>query len=267
VRGIPIGDREKLLAAGHDLNAVLRKSAEAFFYQVFRDGFFHGDMHGGNAFVEESGCVVPVDFGIMGRVDADTRGYLAELLTAFLQRDYKAVAEVQFRAGFVASDKSLDVFAQACRSIGEPIFGKPSNQISVARLLAQLLRVTEQFEMQVQPQLLLLQKTMLMAEGMGTKLNADVNIWELARPLIEDWMQTHFGPRARLERAVGETLEAARKLPRLVDTLEKIAERERRRAEQELAVPAAPEPRRARADWALLLAAVALAAALAALWG
>ncbi|HJQ58181.1 MAG TPA: 2-polyprenylphenol 6-hydroxylase, partial [Vineibacter sp.] len=200
VQGIPIGERDRLLAAGHDVNAVLKKSAEAFFYQVFRDGFFHGDMHGGNAFVEESGCVVPVDFGIMGRVDADTRGYLAELLIAFLRRDYRAVAEVQFRAGYVPPDKSVDVFAQACRSIGEPIFGKPSNQISIARLLAQLLRVTEQFEMEAQPQLLLLQKTMLMAEGMGTKLNPEVNIWELARPLIEDWMRTHFGARARLER-------------------------------------------------------------------
>ena len=267
VRGIPIGDRDKLLAAGHDLNAVLKKSAEAFFFQVFRDGFFHGDVHGGNAFVEESGCVVPVDFGIMGRVDADTRGYLAELLIAFLRRDYRAVAEVQFRAGYVAPDKSVEVFAQACRSIGEPIFGKPSSQISIARLLAQLLRVTEQFEMQAQPQLLLLQKTMLMAEGMGTKLNPGVNIWELARPLIEDWMRTHFGPRARLERAVAEAVDAVRKLPRLVDTVEQITERERRRAERELAAsPIDAAGRRGRVDWVLLIAVAALAAAVAAWW-
>ncbi|TWT15509.1 2-polyprenylphenol 6-hydroxylase [Reyranella sp. CPCC 100927] len=268
VRGIPIGDRDKLLAAGHDLNAVLKKSAEAFFFQVFRDGFFHGDVHGGNAFVEESGCVVPVDFGIMGRVDADTRGYLAELLIAFLRRDYQAVAEVQFRAGYVPPDKSVEMFAQACRSIGEPIFGKPSSQISIARLLAQLMRVTEQFEMQAQPQLLLLQKTMLMAEGMGTKLNPGVNIWELARPLIEDWMLTHFGPRARLERALAEAVDAVRKLPRLVDTVEQIAERERRRAERELATPPVADGsgRRVRVDWVLLIAIAALAAAVAAWW-
>ena len=148
------------------------------------------------------GHIVPVDFGIMGRIDEDTRGYLAELLVAFLRRDYRTVAEVQFRAGYVPSDQSREMFAQACRSIGEPIFGKPSHQISIARLLAQLLRVTEQFEMTVQPQLLLLQKTMLMAEGMGTRLNPNVNIWELARPLIEEWMQTHFGPRATIGRAV-----------------------------------------------------------------
>ena len=176
VDGIPIGDREAIVAAGHDPDAVMKKCAEAFFYQVFRDGFFHADMHGGNAFVDREGRIVPVDFGIMGRVDEDTRGYLAELLVAFLQRDYRAVAEVQFRAGYVPAHQSLEMFAQACRSIGEPIFGKPSHEISIARLLAQLLRVTEQFEMPVQTQLLLLQKTMLMAEGMGTKLNPKVKL-------------------------------------------------------------------------------------------
>ena len=259
IEGIPIGERERLLAAGHDVNEVLRKSAEAFFYQVFRDGFFHGDMHGGNAFVEASGAIVPVDFGIMGRVDNDTRGYLAELLIAFLRRDYRAVAEVQFRAGFVPLDQSVELFAQACRSIGEPIFGKPSNQISIGRLLAQMLRVTERFEMAAQPQLLLLQKTMLMAEGMSTKLNPEVNIWELARPLIEDWMRRHFGPRARVERAVSEALEGARRLPQLLRTLEQLAEGERHRA---------PPPRWAawKPTWSGVLAALALLAAALAWW-
>lgn len=268
IDGIPIGERERLLAAGHDVNEVLRKSAEAFFYQVFRDGFFHGDMHGGNAFVEPSGTIVPVDFGIMGRVDSDTRGYLAELLIAFLRRDYRAVAEVQFRAGFVPLDQSVELFAQACRSIGEPIFGKPSNQISIGRLLAQLLRVTERFEMAAQPQLLLLQKTMLMAEGMGTKLNPAVNIWELARPLIEDWMRRHFGPRARLERAVEETLEGVRRVPRLAQTLEQLAERERRNAESDLARQRGATPRwgALRPSWSGVLAALALLAAALAWW-
>ena len=199
VDGIPIGDRDAIVAAGHDPDVVMKKAAEAFFYQVFRDGFFHADMHGGNAFVDRQGRIVPVDFGIMGRIDADTRGYLAELLVAFLRRDYRAVAEVQFRAGYVPADQSLEMFAQACRSIGEPIFGKPSHEISIARLLAHLLRVTEQFEMTVQPQLLLLQKTMLMAEGMGTRLNPHVNIWELARPLIEEWMREPFRPARHVE--------------------------------------------------------------------
>ena len=147
------------------------------------------------------------------------------------------MAEVQFRAGYVPSDQSREMFAQACRSIGEPIFGKPSHDISIARLLAQMLRVTEQFEMTVQPQLLLLQKTMLMAEGMGTRLNPHVNIWELARPLIEEWMTSHFGPRATIGRAVEDLAQGLRRLPRLIDSLHVVAERERRRAEAEFEQP------------------------------
>ena len=265
VDGIPIGDRDAIIAAGHDPHEIMRRSAEAFFYQVFRDGFFHADMHGGNAFVDRQGVIVPVDFGIMGRVDADTRGYLAELLVAFLRRDYRAVAEVQFRAGYVPPDQSLEIFAQACRSIGEPIFGKPSHQISIARLLAQMLRVTEQFEMAVQPQLLLLQKTMLMAEGMGTKLNPNVNIWELARPLIEDWMVTHFGPRATAGRAVEDLAQGLRRLPRLIDSLHVVAEHERRKAESEALQPP-PSSRYWRPRFAEIVAVLALVAAIAAWW-
>ncbi len=264
VDGIPIGDRDAIIAAGHDPHEIMRKCAEAFFYQVFRDGFFHADMHGGNAFVDRQGMIVPVDFGIMGRVDEDTRGYLAELLVAFLRRDYHAVAEVQFRAGYVPPDQSLEIFAQACRSIGEPIFGKPSHQISIARLLAQMLRVTEQFEMSAQPQLLLLQKTMLMAEGMGTKLNPNVNIWELARPLIEDWMVTHFGPRATVGRAVDDLAQGLRRLPRLIDSLHLVAEHERRKAERDAERP--PHEGRFRPRFAEVVAILALIAAIAAWW-
>ena len=264
VDGIPIGDREAIIAAGHDPHEIMRKAAEAFFYQVFRDGFFHADMHGGNAFVDRQGTIVPVDFGIMGRVDQDTRGYLAELLVAFLRRDYHAVAEVQFRAGYVPPDQSLEIFAQACRSIGEPIFGKPSHQISIARLLAQMLRVTEQFQMAAQPQLLLLQKTMLMAEGMGTKLNPNVNIWELARPLIEDWMVTHFGPRATVSRAAEDLAKGLRRLPRLIDSLHLVAEHERRKAERDVELP--PPSSRFRPRFAELVAVLALVAAIAAWW-
>ncbi len=264
VDGIPIGDREAIIAAGHDPHEIMRKCAEAFFYQVFRDGFFHADMHGGNAFVDREGTIVPVDFGIMGRVDEDTRGYLAELLVAFLRRDYHAVAEVQFRAGYVPPDQSLETFAQACRSIGEPIFGKPSHQISIARLLAQMLRVTEQFEMSAQPQLLLLQKTMLMAEGMGTKLNPNVNIWELARPLIEDWMVTHFGPRATIGRAAQDLAQGLRRLPRLIDSLHLVAEHERRKAERDDDQP--PQSSRFRPRFAEVVAVLALIAAIAAWW-
>ena len=264
VDGTPIGDRDAIVAAGHDPDVIMQKCAEAFFYQVFRDGFFHADMHGGNAFVDKAGHIVPVDFGIMGRVDEDTRGYLAELLVAFLRRDYRAVAEVQFRAGYVPQHQSLEMFAQACRSIGEPIFGKPSHEVSIARLLAQLLRVTEQFEMAVQPQLLLLQKTMLMAEGMGTRLNPKLNIWELARPLIEKWMRTHFGPRATTGRAIADLAQGLRRLPRLIDSLYLLAEHERQRAEQEEAPPS-PAARPWRPGFTEIVAVLALIAAIAAL--
>jgi ubiquinone biosynthesis protein len=188
-------------------------------------------------------------------------------LVAFLRRDYRAVAEVQFRAGYVPSDQSREMFAQACRSIGEPIFGKPSHDISIARLLAQMLRVTEQFEMTVQPQLLLLQKTMLMAEGMGTRLNPHVNIWELARPLIEEWMQSHFGPRATVGRAVADLAQGLRRLPRLIDSLHVVAERGRRQAEAESKEPP-PVPSRLwpRIGFAEIIAVLALIAAIVAWW-
>lgn len=260
VHGIPIDEREALIAAGHDPAEILRKSAEAFFYQVFRDGFFHGDMHGGNAFVDANGTVIPVDFGIMGRVDTATRGYLAELLVAFLRGDYREVAAVQFRAGYVPPDKSLETFAQACRSVGRPIFGKPSHEISIARLMAQLFRVTEQFEMAVQPELLLLQKTMLMAEGMGVKLNPEVNIWQLAQPLIEDWMLSHFGPRAQIERAAKDLRQLVQRAPGLLEDIAVLAAAERRKAEAPQAPPRAGLLRRGE-----MLAIAALAIAVLAL--
>jgi ubiquinone biosynthesis protein len=203
----------------------MRKAAEAFFYQVFRDGFFHADMHGGNAFVDRQGCIVPVDFGIMGRIDSDTRGYLAELLVAFLRRDYRAVAEVQFRAGYVPPDQSREMFAQACRSIGEPIFGRPLNQISFARVLGQLFQIGEAFDMEVQPQLLLLQKNMLMAEGVSRRLNPDLNIWTLAQPLIESWMRENRGPEARIRNVVDDLLHTAERLPALLSNLDRVVER------------------------------------------
>jgi len=267
VDGTPIGDRDAIIAAGHDPDVIMKKCAEAFFYQVFRDGFFHADMHGGNAFVDRAGHIVPVDFGIMGRVDEDTRGYLAELLVGFLRRDYRAVAEVQFRAGYVPSHQSVEMFAQACRSIGEPIFGKPSHEVSIARLLAHLLRVTEQFEMTVQPQLLLLQKTMLMAEGMGTRLNPKVNIWELARPLIEDWMRDHFGPRATVQRGVEDLMQGLRRVPRLIDSLHLVAERERQKVERvETEVESVLTRWTRDVGFAEIIAVLALIAAIVAWW-
>ena len=216
VAGVRIDDVAALTAAGHDPDMILAKSAQAFFRQVFRDGFFHADMHPGNMFVTADGALAPVDFGIMGRLDRPTRIFLAEMLRGFLTGDYREVALVHFRAGYVPKHKSLDAFAQACRSIGEPLMKKPLNEISVGRLLAQLFRVTETFEMETQPQLLLLQKTMVVAEGVGRKLNPTVNMWQLAETLIAEWMRENRGPEARIGEAASDLMRAIERLPRLL---------------------------------------------------
>ena len=220
VAGIPIDERERLIAAGHEPRAILEKAANAFFKQVFRDGFFHADLHPGNLFVAEDGAIVAVDFGIMGRLDRRTRFYLADMLLGFLTGDYRRVAQVHFDAGYVPQRQSLEAFAQACRSIGEPILERPLHEISLARLLAQLFEVTEQFEMETQPQLLLLQKSMLVAEGVGRRLDPTVNMWSLARPLIENWMRENRGLEARIVDAAAGAAELFERLPSLVRNLE-----------------------------------------------
>jgi ubiquinone biosynthesis protein len=224
IDGIRIDDVEALTEAGFEPRDVLRRSAESFFNQVFRDGFFHADMHPGNMFVARDGTLCPVDFGIMGRLDARTRNYLADMLLGFLDRDYKRVAEVHFEAGYVPARMSVGSFTQAVRSIGEPILGKPLHEISLARLLAHLFQVTKTFEMEAQPQLLLLQKTMLVAEGVGRTLDPSVNMWALARPLVEDWIMQHRGPDARIRDAVTDAVSQLERLPRLVGRAEAVVE-------------------------------------------
>jgi ubiquinone biosynthesis protein len=223
VGGIRVDNREGLIAAGHDIGAILQNAASAFFNQVFRDGFFHADMHPGNLFIDEKGAIVVVDFGIMGRVDRRTRYFHADMLVGLLSGDYRRVAEVHFAAGYVPPRQSIDAFTQAARSIGEPIMGRPLHEISVARLLAQLFQITEQFEMETQPQLLLLQKTMVLAEGMGRRLDPTTNLWALAQPLIEEWMRANRGPEAQLVDALADVGRTLQRLPALVENMERIA--------------------------------------------
>ena len=221
VTGIASDERERLIEAGFDPDEVLTRAAQIFFKQVFRDGFFHADMHPGNMFIDKRGDLVPVDFGIMGRLDRPTRRYLGEMLLGFLTADYQRVADVHFIAGYVAADQDKGAFMQACRSVGEPIRDRPLSDISVGRLLGQLFEVTEAFEMETQPQLLLLQKTMVVAEGVGRALNPTLNMWQLAQPLIEDWMAANLGPQAQLRDAVEEGIVTARRLPQLVERAER----------------------------------------------
>jgi ubiquinone biosynthesis protein len=222
IHGIPIGDRAALVAAGHDPRDIVRKAAEAFFAMVFRDGLFHADLHPGNLFVGADGAIVAVDFGIIGRLDRRHRYYLADMLLAFLTGDYRRVAEVHFEAGFVPATESIEAFAQACRSIGEPLFERPLEQISLGRLLSQLFGITHQFNMEAQPQLLLLQKTMVLAEGLGRTLDPGVNMWTLARPMIENWMAVHRSGPARAAIAAAELARRLKRLPALLDDLERV---------------------------------------------
>lgn len=224
VEGLASDDREGMIDAGFDPDAILTRAAEILFKQVFRDGFFHADMHPGNMFIDPKGDLVPVDFGIMGRLDGPTRRFLGEMLLGFLTADYKRVADVHFDAGYVPADKDKLAFMQACRSIAEPIRDRPLAEISIGRLLGQMFDVTENFAMQTQPQLLLLQKTMVVAEGVGRSLNPNINMWQLAQPLIESWMIDNLGPQAQIRTVIDDGIDTLRRMPHLVERAERALE-------------------------------------------
>ena len=224
IQGIPVDEVDEIVAAGIDPTHVVELAADAFFNMVFRDGFFHADLHPGNLFVGEEGQIIAVDFGITGRLDKATRRFLGELLLGFLNRDFARVAQIHFDAGIIPGDQSVELFTQAVRSIAEPILGRPLHEISVARLLGQLFDVARNFKLEAQPQMLLLQKTMLVAEGVGRGLNPEINMWHLARPLIEQWMFENLGPTARMRDSVGGVFETIEGLPRLVRNVEHLAE-------------------------------------------
>ena len=201
IDGTPLRDPETLRRAGHDPKAIAVVLLRAFLTQALRDGFFHADLHPGNLFVDAEGRICAVDFGIMGRLDASMRRFMAETLGGFLVRDYVRVAQVHFDAGFVPRIHSVETFAQALRAIGEPIFGLTAQQVSMALLLEQLFETTRRFDMQLQPQLVLLQKTMVVVEGLARSLDPAFDIWEASRPVVEMWMVDHLGPEARLKDA------------------------------------------------------------------
>lgn len=225
IEGIPIGDIASLKAAGHDLAQLQQRLSEAFFKQAFRDGFFHADLHPGNLFVLADGRIAAVDFGIMGRISEAERVFLAEIFRGFLQGDYRHVAEVHFDAGYVPKGQSVEHFTLACRAIGQPILGRPLQEVSVGRLLAQLFQITEQFEMETQPQLLLFQKTLVMLEGVGRMLNHETNMWQMAEPLIHDWAKEHLGPIPQARAHLREVARFVRRLPSTMQRLELLLEK------------------------------------------
>ena len=198
VEGVPIDELSNDPSWSLDVVKVSRDLITAFIKQVFWDGYFHADQHPGNIFVRSDGTISILDFGIVGHIDQQSRVWLAKLLWGFLKRDYYSVALVHLEAGYIPPGTRVEEFEEACRQVAEPIFGKPLREVSIAKLLAELFKVTERFQIEVQPQLLLLQKTLFTLEGVGREINPELNIWTLAEPLIRNWVMDNMGPKGKV---------------------------------------------------------------------
>ena len=221
IDGVSIRETEELKKRNLDTNKIAEDIIQHFLRHAVRDGFFHADMHQGNIFIDNSGQIVPIDFGIMGRLDKVSKRFLAEILFGFIQRDYKKVAEVHLVAGLVPNNVPIDDLAQALRSIGEPIFGQAVKDISGGKLLKQLFDVTEKFDMQTQPQLLMLQKTMVVVEGVARKLNPNTNIWTTSKPVLESWLKETKDPINNLNETLKNTSEVIKRLPEFPEIMDK----------------------------------------------
>ena len=221
VEGVSIREHKRLQESGVDLKKLAENLIQHFLNQAVRDGFFHGDMHQGNLFVDEKGNIIPVDFGIMGRLDKNNRKFLAEILYGFIKRNYTKVAEVHFQAGLVPQNTSKEEFAQALRSVGEPIFGQSIKDISGGNLLAQLFEITEKFNMPTQPPLLLLQKNMVVVEGVARKLYPETNIWDVSKPVLEGWLKSIKSPKASFDTALNTSAEIIKRIPNFPDLMDR----------------------------------------------
>ncbi len=202
IDGIPLNDHKRLAEANVDTVSLGRKVIQSFLRHALRDGFFHADMHPGNLFVDPQGKLVAVDFGIMGRLLPKERRFLAEILLGFITRNYRRVAEVHFEAGYVPPHHSVENFAQAIRAIGEPIHNRVAEEISMAKLLTLLLEVTGLFDMRTRPELILLQKTMVVVEGVARSFDPKLDIWKVADPVVREWIQRNLGPVGKVEGAL-----------------------------------------------------------------
>jgi ubiquinone biosynthesis protein len=220
IDGIKIADRAALVAAGHDPKTLAANLVNAFLRQAISDGFFHADMHQGNLLVTADGTIVAIDFGIMGRINRKARSWLAEILYGLLTGNYKRVAEIHFEAQYVPAHHNMEEFATALRAVGEPMRGKPVKDLSVGQMLDGLFAITRDFDMQTQPHLLLLQKTMVMVEGVATALDPDINMWETSGPFVSGWIRDELGPETAAADYLIETSRTIRRLPDLVRRLE-----------------------------------------------
>ena len=226
IDGIKMSDVEALRIAGHDLKAIAANLVQSFLRHTLRDGFFHADMHPGNLFVDADGTIVAVDLGISGRLGKKERRFLAEILYGFITRDYTRVAEVHFEAGYVPSKHDVSAFAQAIRAIGEPIHGQPAETISMARLLTLLFEVTELFDMETRTELVLLQKTMVVVEGVARTLDPAFNMWKTSEPVVGGWIAGNLGPRGMMADArdgVHALMALARQAPDLAARTERLS--------------------------------------------
>ena len=219
VDGIRLADIAAIEAAGHAPKRIAANVVQSFLRHALRDGFFHADMHEGNLFVDGEGRLVAVDLGIMGRIGPKERRFLAEILYGFIRRDYQRIAEVHIEAGYVPASHSAEDFAQALRAIGEPIHGHRASEISMAKLLGLLFEVTQLFDMETRPELVLLQKTMVVVEGVARRLDPEFDMWTTAEPVVSDWMERNLGIAGRLEEAAGTMRQVGRFLEHLPDTL------------------------------------------------
>ncbi|HEX2840180.1 2-polyprenylphenol 6-hydroxylase [Hyphomicrobium sp.] len=219
IDGIPISDHVRLKAEGHDLKGLGLVVLRSFLTHAMRDGFFHADMHQGNLFVDKAGNVIAVDFGIMGRLGHKERRFLAEILYGLITRDYQRAAEVHFWAGYVPPHHPVEVFAQALRAIGEPIHGRTADEISMADLLGQLFAYTEVFDMETRPELILLQKSMVIVEGVARGLDPSLNMWVAAEPVAKEWVEANYGARGALRKAGEGATTLARILAELPSVL------------------------------------------------
>lgn len=279
IDGIPLSDLERLRASGHDLPELGRSVIRHFLRHAMRDGFFHADMHQGNLFVDRAGTLVAVDCGIMGRLNRRERRFLATILWGFIRRDYRRGAEVHFEAGYVPRHQSVETFAQALRAIGEPIHEKTAADISMAKVLTQLFEMTDLFEMQTRLELVMLQKTMVVVEGVGRTLDPGLDMWKTAEPVVSEWISRNLGPRAvaetaslSLERGVhllADAPDLIRRAEAIASDLSAASERGFRLAPETVEAIAEAEVRRTKGQAAALWVIAALLAVLAAhqLWG
>ncbi len=228
IHGIPIGNLRALREAGIDFPALAERGVEVFFTQVFRHNFFHADMHPGNIFVSPEGQYIAVDFGIVGTLSRQDQRYLAENLIAFFRRDYQKVAELHVESGWVPRDTRVDEFESAIRTVCEPIFERPFSEISFGQLLLNLFQTARRFDMEVQPQLVLLEKTLLNIEGLGRQLYPDLDLWQTAKPFLERWMSEQLGLRSFASRLIENVPQWGEKLPELPllvhDALQRVRE-------------------------------------------